>query len=156
MAATRRLPAVLPRARQLVDRATLVALSLATACAPRTSTAPEPEIVGASAAYTCAYRQLRDLGYTLTRTAPESGTVAGQRIVSSPLAARTQWDEIVVTTPVGASARGPARAVAHGGVEEAGRRRVAAATRRGRQNAATIAEACRDAQRPTRNGARTQ
>jgi hypothetical protein len=122
-------------------------LALAAACAPRRTTAPEPELVGASAGYTCAYRQLRDLGYTLTRTAPESGTVAGQRIVSRPLAARTEWDEITVTTPVGSTARGTVRAVARGGVEEANRRRVAAATERGRKDAATVATRCQGARR---------
>ena len=123
-------------------------LALAAACAPRPSTAPEPELIGASAGYTCAYRQLRDLGYTLTQRAPERGTVAGQRIVSPPLAPRTQWDEIVVTAPVGGDARGAVRAVARGGVEEATRRRPAAATGRGRADAAKIADACRAARRP--------
>lgn len=137
------------RARGATARAALLAALLA-ACAPRTSTAPEPETVGASAAYTCAFRQLRDLGYTHTRTAPESGTVAGQRIVSRPLSARTEWDEIVVTTPVGASARGAVRAVARGGVEQSGRRRTAAATPRGRKDAATVATRCREASRERR------
>jgi hypothetical protein len=104
--------------------------------------------VGASAGYTCAYRQLRDLGYTLTRRAPESGTVAAERIVSRPLAPRTEWDELVATAPVGAAAVGATRVVARGGVEEAGRRRAAAATARGRRDAARVAEACRGARRP--------
>lgn len=130
------------------------ALLAATACAPRTSTAPEPETVGASAAYTCAYRQLRDLGYTHTRTEPESGTVAGQRIVSRPLAARTEWDEIVVTTPVGAATRGSVTAMARGGVEQSGRRRRGTATARGRKDAATVATRCRDASRDRRRGER--
>jgi hypothetical protein len=104
--------------------------------------------VGASVGYTCAYRRLRDLGYTLTRTAPESGTVAGERIVSRPLAARTEWDEIVATAPIGAAGRGRVRATARGGVDEAGRRRTAAATRRGREDAARVVESCRE--RPPR------
>ena len=142
------------RAYRVASRALCGAALAAAACAPRATTAPEPEIVGASAGYTCAYRRLRDLGYTLTRTAPESGTVAGQCITSRPLAARTEWDEIVVTTPVGATARGAVRAVARGGVEEANRRRTAVATARGRQDAATIATRCRDASRSRRGSSR--
>jgi hypothetical protein len=125
----------------------LAALGALAGCAPRARPTPEPEAVGASAGYTCAFRRLRDLGYTFSRTAPESGTVSGQRITSRPLAARTEWDEIVVTAPVGSSAVGAVRAVARGGVEEAGRRRVAAATERGRRDAARIADDCRAARR---------
>lgn len=132
---------------QPLRTAACTALAALAACAPRPRPAPEPEIVGASVGYTCAYRRLRDLGYTLTRTAPEVGTVAGQRIVSRPLAARTEWDEIVVTTPVGAAGEGPVRPLASGGSEYGGRRRTIRATERGRQDAQRIADACRNATR---------
>jgi hypothetical protein len=44
------------------------------------------------------------------------------------------------------------RVVARGGVEEAGRRRAAAATARGRRDAARVAEACRTARRAPARG----
>jgi len=119
------------------------------ACAPRRRP-PEPATgPAASAGYTCAYRHLRDLGYTVTRAAPESGVVAGERAAGGALTERAGWDELVVRAPIGVRERGAVRVTARGGVLEGGRRRAAAASARAVAHAEAITRACRDT-RPSR------
>jgi len=150
---------VAPRAARLVQCRSIMrrtplllasALTLA-ACAPRRRP-PEPATgPAASAGYTCAYRHLRSLGYTVTRAAPESGVVAGERAAGGALTEWAGWDELVVRAPIGVRGRGTVRVTARGGVLEGGRRRAAAASTRAAAHAAAITSACGDT-RPSGGG----